>query len=69
MAALAPDAVVAALSVEPTELRAALEPEEAGGLPAGPGLCAWWIEAGAINGVPHLPHPSRAQLSGRSKER
>lgn len=54
--------VAAVLCGEPVALAMALEPEDAGGLPAKAGFYAWWIEEGMIADVPHHPHPTRAEL-------
>lgn len=56
------EAVAAALRGDPISLISALEPEDAGGLPAAPGFYAWWIERGTIAGVPHQPHPVHVEL-------
>lgn len=55
-------AVAAALGTEPIVVADALEPEDAGGLPAKPGFYAWWITRDPIAGVPHHPHPTEPNV-------
>lgn len=55
-------AVSAALATEPLSLAAALEPQDAGGLPAKPGFYAWWVGRETIVGVPHDPHSTVPEL-------
>jgi hypothetical protein len=54
--------VATALVVEPVPLETALEPPDAGGLPAKPGFYAWWAEESTIAGVPHHPHAASPRL-------
>lgn len=56
------EAIAAVLATDPLSLTSARQPETAGGLPAKAGFYAWWIEEGTIAGVPHHPHPTRAEL-------
>ena len=44
-------------SLVPVPLRNALRRSDEGGVPAEPGCYAWWVEPGALPGVPPAPHP------------
>jgi hypothetical protein len=52
------DAQISALIRAPVELTVVRAPETEGGIPALPGLYAWWVKAGALPVVPPMPHPS-----------
>jgi hypothetical protein len=56
------DRVVATLTTTPVEVRVAKQQPGTGGLPADPGFYAWWSLAGAIGGVPLVPHPLESEL-------
>jgi hypothetical protein len=51
-------AVVAHLLGTPLPVGQAVAPAADGGVPAEPGLYAWWAPAGAVPGIAGPPHPS-----------
>ncbi|MDP9067398.1 MAG: GIY-YIG nuclease family protein [Actinomycetota bacterium] len=53
------DEIVQALSRPPKSLR---EVQARDGIPAQPGLYAWWTKRGSIPSVPGCPHPTEGEL-------
>jgi len=51
-------AVVSQLLAAPVMTSAAVAPAADGGVPAEPGLYAWWAPPGAVPGIAGPPHPS-----------
>src|SRR4051812_2815686 len=47
-----------ALVTTPTSVEQTLAPPDLGGVPAEPGVYAWWIRAGALISAPAPEHPS-----------
>jgi hypothetical protein len=54
-------AVAQALQAPAVAVPVVLERRDA--LPAAPGFYGWWSRRGAIEGLPHIPHPADDDLS------
>jgi hypothetical protein len=54
--------VVERLEATPVTVLSATSSEAEGGVPAKPGLYAWWVQHGSLAGVPDRQHPSDPTL-------